>query len=105
MKEAVLHNSTKQLTAANAKATMVSMGVSVLVVREVDPAERLSEASIRARRSCILRDRVSLTVKPLTSAHLRGWESDKGWAGGHTFKNEDIFAKTEDIFAICKSAA
>ena len=55
---------TNKATAANAKATMVSMGVSVLVVREVDPAER-SEASIRARRSF----------------------------------------NTEDIFAICESAA
>ena len=79
MKEAVLHISTKQLTAANAKATMVSMGVSVLVVREVDPAECSSEA-IRARRSYILRVRV-LTVKPLTSEYLRGCESDKGWVG------------------------
>ena len=46
-KGSVLHNITKQLTAANANATIVSIGVSILVVREVDSAARLSATSIR----------------------------------------------------------
>ena len=48
----VFHKSTEQLTAANANATMVRMGVSELA-REVDPAERPSAAAIRASRFCI----------------------------------------------------